>query len=423
MFFFGKSKQLEEKIAQLEQELNDARTNAAQELQAEREKQAELETQIQSLNTAREELTAEKSRYEETIAELKRQNEEALDEERSRSNDALIALREHIYADREELMNQSEKELSVQTLMALSGFGTRMERLERRYADLLKDVNAEVSSVISSESENILGCFRDAKEEMIDAFATQSDAMRSDYGKVNEEALQVLSSDTQAVVSSFQENTSRMLEDLAQKSEAMRSDYARINDEVTQALSANSQAVVTGFQEKTTQMLDELTQQSSAIRSDYSKINDDATHALSTNSQAVVNSIQQNTAHMADMVDSLKKEINQAAKNAVDAVTAVPNPYEDSTLSAKMNGIEQDITNLREQISGLGQDDIREGLASLLDRIETLSSKVEGLYVAGESSGSVEKSAEEVVLSEETKSVESADTEDHLYIEEPSEND
>ena len=423
MFFFGKSKQLEEKIAQLEQELNDARTNAAQELQAEREKQAELETQIQSLNTAREELTAEKSRYEETIAELKRQNEEALDEERSRSNDALIALREHIYADREELMNQSEKELSVQTLMALSGFGTRMERLERRYADLLKDVNAKVSSVISSESESILGRFRDAKEEMIDVFTTQSEAMRSDYGKVNEEALQALASDTQAVVRSFQENTTQMLEDLAQKSETMCSEYGRINDEATQALSANSQAVVTGFQEKTTQLLDELTQQSSAMRSDYSKINDDTTHALSTNSQAVVNSIQQNTAHMADMVDSLKKEINQAAKNAVDAVTAVPNPYEDSTLSAKMNGIEQDITSLREQISELGQDDIREGLASILDRIETLSGKVEGLYVASESSGSVEKSPEEIVLDAETETGEAADTEDHLSIEEPVEND
>ncbi len=408
MFFFGKSKRLEERISQLEQELNDVRTSAEQDLQAEREKHAELETQIESLNAAREELETEKACYEENIAELKRQSEEALDEERSRSNDALIALREHIYAEKEDLMNRSEKELSVQTLMSLSGFGTRMERLERRYAELLKDVNKEVSSVISAESESILGHFSDAKAEMIDAFTAQSEAMRSDYGKVNEEALQALSSDTETVVRSFQENTAQMLEALAQKSEAMRSDYVKINDEATQALSASSQAVVAGFQEKTTQMLDELTQQSSAIRSDYGRISDEATRTLSTNSQAVVNSLQQNTAQMAELVGSLKTEISHAAKNAVDAVTAVPNPYEDSALSAKMNGIEQDIAGLRERIGELGQDDIRDGLASILNRIEILSGRVEGLYAAGASSDSAEKSAGEIILEQAAAAVEAA---------------
>ena len=43
MSFFGKSKQLEERIAQLEQELTDARTSAEQELQAERSSRGELE--------------------------------------------------------------------------------------------------------------------------------------------------------------------------------------------------------------------------------------------------------------------------------------------------------------------------------------------------------------------------------------------
>ena len=384
--FFGRSKELEERVAQLEQELREARANAEQELQAEREKCAELQTQVQTLNASREELEAERARYEETIEELKRQSEEALDEERTRSNDALIALREHIYADKEDLMNRSEKELSVQTLMALGGFGTRMERLERRYADLLKAVNTEVISVISAQSESILGHFRDAKSEMIDAFAQQSEAMRTDYGKVNEEALQALSADTQTVAQSFRENTAQMLEELAQKTEALRGDYGRINDETTQALTADSQAVVNSFQEKTAQMLTELTQQSSAMRSDYGRINDEATRSLSANSQAMVNTFQEKTTQMAAMVDSLKKEISQAAKNAVDAVAAVHNPFEDSALSAKMNGIEQDMTSLKALIKGLAQDDIRNGLVSVLDKIEALSGKVEGLCAGGEPS-------------------------------------
>ena len=463
MFFFGKSKELEERVAQLEQELNEAKRNAAQELQAEREKYAELETQVESLNAERDALAAEKANYEEAIEELKQQNEAALDEEKTRSNDALIALREHIYADRADLMNRSEKELSVETLMALSGFGTRMERLERRYADLLKAVNTEVSSVISSESEGILGHFRDAKAEMIDAFTAQSEAIRSDYGKVNQEALQTLSSDTQAVVKSFQENTAQMLEDLAQKSETMRSDYGRINeeslqalsansravvdtfqektaqmlddlaqksetmrsdygrinDEAAQALSANSRAVVDTFQEKTAQMLDELTKQSNNIRTNYNRISDEATQALAANSQVVVNNFQRNTNEMAEMVDSLKLEIGQAAKSAVDAVTAVPNPYEDSALSAKMNGIEKDITGLKEAIGGLAQDDLREGLASILSRIEALSGRVEGLYAAKESPVTIEKVAESIA-DQASAAVEAVEPEDS---EEPVEND
>ena len=393
MFFFGKRKELESRVAQLEQELNEAKLNAEQELQSERQKQTELETQVESLNASREALEAEKAQYEETIEALKRQSEEALDEEKARSNDALIALREHIYADKEDLMKRSEKELSVQTLMSLSGFGTRMDRLERRYADLLKAVNTEVSSVIGSESESILDRFRDAKAEMIDAFTTQSEALRSDYGKANEEALSALSSDTQAVVRSFQENTSQMLENLTQKSEAMRTDYGRINDEATQALSANSQAMVNSFQEKTAQMLEDLTRQSNTIHSNYVRINDEATQALYSNSQAVVKNLQQNAAQMTEMVDSLKKEIDQAARDAVEAVTAVPNPYEDSALSAKMNGIEQEISELKARI--VKQDDLRDSLAALLDKIETLSGRIEGLYAAREASDGNKKREEE----------------------------
>ena len=424
MFLFGKSKKLEERIAQLEQELNDTRTNAEQELQAEHEKYAELETQVESLNAAREALEAEKARYEEAIADLRQQNEAALDEERSRSNDALIALREHIYAERADLMNQSEKELSVQTLMGLSGFGTRMERLERRYADLLKAVNTEVSTVISTESENILGGFQDAKAEMIDAFSAQGEAMRSDYGKVNEEALQALSSDTQAVVRSFHENTAQMLEELTQKSELMRSDYGRINEESMQTLSASTQAVVTSFQEKTTQMLEELTQESSTMRSEYGKINDEAMQALSANSQAVVNSFRQNTTQMAEMVDSLRREIGQAAKNTVEAVTAVPNPFEDSALSARMNGIEQAIMSLKERIEGLERCDIREGLSSILDRIEALGDKVNELSASWSSSDIIEKSAEEVKLEDMSEAAEElTGNEAPVDSEEPAEND
>ena len=393
--FFGKSKQLESRVAQLEQELNEARMNAEQELQSERQKQTELEAQVESLNAACEALEAEKAQYEETIEALKRQSEEALDEEKARSNDALIALREHIYADKEDLMNRSEKELSVQTLMALSGFGTRMDRLERRYADLMKAINTEVSSVISSESERILERFRDAKSEMLDAFTTQSEVLRNDYGKVNEEALLALSSDTQAVVRSFQENTTQMLENLTQKSENMRSDYSRINDETTQALAANSQTMVNSFQEKTAQMLEDLTRQSNTIHSNYVRINDEATQALYSNSQTVVKNLQKNAAQMAEMVDSLKKEIGKAARNAVDAVTAVPNPYEDSALSAKMNGIEQDISDLKARIGKLGQDDLRDSLASILDKIEALSGRVEGLYDTREASDGMKKSVEE----------------------------
>ena len=393
MFFFGKRKELESRVAQLEQELNEAKLNAEQELQSERQKQTELETQVESLNASREALEAEKAQYEETIEALKHQSEEALDEEKARSNDALIALREHIYADKEDLMKRSEKELSVQTLMSLSGFGTRMDRLERRYADLLKAVNTEVSSVIGSESESILDRFRDAKAEMIDAFTTQSEALRSDYGKANEEALSALSSDTQAVVRSFQENTSQMLENLTQKSEAMRTDYGRINDEATQALSANSQAMVNSFQEKTAQMLEDLTRQSNTIHSNYVRINDEATQALYSNSQAVVKNLQQNAAQMTEMVDSLKKEIDQAARDAVEAVTAVPNPYEDSALSAKMNGIEQEISELKARI--VKQDDLRDSLAALLDKIETLSGRIEGLYAAREASDGNKKREEE----------------------------
>lgn len=95
------------------------------------------------------------------IEEEKHKSEEALAAECKRSADALKAERERIAAEKAELLALSEKELMVQTVMALGGYGTRLDRIEEQRESLLQEIKTETMRILSEESANLLNALHE----------------------------------------------------------------------------------------------------------------------------------------------------------------------------------------------------------------------------------------------------------------------
>ena len=189
MLFTNKKKEYEDRIAQLEAELAGMKRKCDDEIQAERSQREQLEESITTIqNNAQEEIAAARSsaeqtvqdtieRYDAALAEEKARMEEELREEHRRNKDTLIALREHIFAEKGELMDLSDKELLVKNFMALSGFGTRVDRLEELYKNAFAVINDEITKGLGEKSDSILQDLKSAGEQMSSAFSTESHAL------------------------------------------------------------------------------------------------------------------------------------------------------------------------------------------------------------------------------------------------------
>ena len=182
MSIFGKRKEYEQRISQLESELSIFKQEAEKALQSEREQKKELEDRIVLIqNKSDETIEEEKKRSENAIKEAAEKYEAALREEKKRFNDTLISLREHIYSEKDELNRLPEKELIVRTLMGLGGFGGRLDRIEKQYEALIHNVNEEIMGLIHSECESILNRFQSANSDIINSMASANEGLISAY--------------------------------------------------------------------------------------------------------------------------------------------------------------------------------------------------------------------------------------------------
>ena len=96
------------------------------------------------------------------LSKLREENAKRIDEERARSAEALRKEREDISAEREELLSATEKELLVRTVMALAGYATRLERIEKQ-RDLL---TADMREAFNSASNTMMNSFKKNMDEV-----------------------------------------------------------------------------------------------------------------------------------------------------------------------------------------------------------------------------------------------------------------
>ena len=96
------------------------------------------------------------------LSKLREENAKRIDEERARSAEELRKEREDISAEREELLSATEKELLVRTVMALAGYATRLERIEKQ-RDLL---TADMREAFNSASNTMMDSFKKNMDEV-----------------------------------------------------------------------------------------------------------------------------------------------------------------------------------------------------------------------------------------------------------------
>ena len=87
---------------------------------------AEKETEIRNI----------RSDADDNIRKSQRQASDDVAMEKERSRKMLISIREQINADRDTLVSTSDKELLVQTVMTLGGYGSRLDRIESYMTDI-----------------------------------------------------------------------------------------------------------------------------------------------------------------------------------------------------------------------------------------------------------------------------------------------
>lgn len=96
------------------------------------------------------------------VSEVKSAQDHAqimINEEKQRSKEAIQAERERIDVEKVTLEALGEKELMLRTVMALGGYGARLDRIEGQVSKVLKNTSEEMHRAASSISSSIIATF------------------------------------------------------------------------------------------------------------------------------------------------------------------------------------------------------------------------------------------------------------------------
>ncbi len=107
----------------------------------------------QNVAEARKETDRVSQEADQKIEDIIRTSELELMAEKERSERAVHDEREAIRANEAELSQTDEKELLVRTVMALSGYGTRLDRLEKSLSEIMKRTKYQTGSGFSGGTE------------------------------------------------------------------------------------------------------------------------------------------------------------------------------------------------------------------------------------------------------------------------------
>ena len=105
---------------------------------------------------ARKEANRVSQEADQKIEDIIRTSELEVMAEKERSERAIHEERETIRASETELAQADEKELLVRIVMALSGYGTRLDRLEKSVSEIMKRTKYQTGSGFSGGTEGLL---------------------------------------------------------------------------------------------------------------------------------------------------------------------------------------------------------------------------------------------------------------------------
>ena len=227
------------------------------------------------------------------------------------------SLREHINAEKKELLGLSEKELMVRAVMALGGYGGRLDRIEAQSRRLLQDVCTEMKVILENESRTIL-----------ERFHGDIDTLRREVKSAENE----IRTTRVTAIDGFKAEVS-----------TLKADIQTVGEETVRAIEEAG--------------IESLSEELETIRFDVQEIKnsiDDPYHSSGLRER--VNSISDDIDSIQSTIDDIESEIDSMKSDVSDIKNSVTDSYSYNGLYEKVNSIGSEIEDIKSDISSIRYD-------------------------------------------------------------------